>query len=159
MTATSADPPFSGIVPEPQQIRILEGQTELSSDVRLVTNNVLPLQRKGMRGVLTVAGVRVVANKKKFIIEAQVVPADQLDMSGVPERSRGEYYELELRDNRVYIRTAGQPDALWGTQTLAEVYRAAGAGAVIPNMLIRDWPDLPNRGVYVECKWGPDRMV
>ena len=27
-----------------------------------------------------------------------------------------------------------------------------------PNMLIRDWPSLPNRGIFVENKWGPDRM-
>ena len=148
-----------GLIPTPKRISLLGGNAELSEDVRLVTSDVLPLQRKAMRGILTGAGVRVVANKKKFIIEACVEGAGNFDLSDVPEFARQEYYELEVHDNRVFIRTAGQSGALHGTQTLANIYRAASAGSEIPNLIIRDWPSMPYRGIFVENKWGPDRMA
>lgn len=158
--STSADTPEPlCFYPQPRQVSLLGGAAELSRDVRLVTNNVLPLQRKAMRGILTAAGVRVVANKKKFIIEAQVLDPGDLDMSDVPEEARDEYYEIEVQDNRVFVRTASQAGALWGTHTLGAVYRAAAQDTPIPNMLIRDWPELRTRGIFVESKWGPDRMA
>ena len=157
---TSADTPAPlCLYPEPRQVSLLGGAAELSEDVRLVTSNVLPLQRKAMRGILTTAGVRVVANKKKFIIEAQVLDPAALDMSDVPEEARDEYYEVEVQDNRVFVRTASQAGALWGTHTLGAIYRAAAQEIPIPNMLIRDWPELRTRGIFVESKWGPDRMA
>jgi hypothetical protein len=120
---------------------------------------VLPLQRKAMRGILTGAGVRVVANKKKYVIEAKVVDAAELDMSDVPAAAREEYYELEVSGSLVFIRTATQMGALWGMQGVAAIYQALARGVAIPNLLIRDWPLLPNRGIFVENKWGPDRMT
>ncbi len=159
MTACTDCLNLPGLLPAPRNVTFLGGTAELSEDVRLVTSDVLPLQRKAMRGILTSAGIRVVANKKKFIIEAKVGDMADLDVSDVPEAARDEYYELEVRDNRVYIRTATQAGALWGTQTLGCIYRANALGHEIPNVLIRDWPDMPSRGIFVESKWGPDRMA
>lgn len=147
-----------GLFPDPKDVTLTGGNTDLSQDVRLVTSNVLPLQRKAMRGVLAEAGVRVVANKKKYVIEAIVEDDSGFDLSDVPEKAREEYYELELRDSVVTMRTPTQMGALWATQTLGAIFKAFTAGYVPPNMLIRDWPSLPNRGIFVENKWGPDRM-
>ena len=159
MTTASAKTAFPGLFPEPQEVSELGGATELSGDVRLVTSNVLPLQRKAMRGILTAAGVRVVANKKKFIIEVQVGDLVKPDPRKVPDVAREEYYELELRDSKVFIRSLGQSGALWGIQTLAAIYRLNPGGKMIPNLLVRDWPAMPNRGIFVENKWGPARMT
>jgi hypothetical protein len=150
---------FSGLMPQPRVIRLLGGTTELSEDVRLVTSNVLPLQRKAMRGILTVANVRVVANKKKFVIEISVEDPAAMKTEDVPEAAREDYYELELQDSRVLVRTGSQAGALWGVQTLAGLYREAGGNGRVPNVLIRDWPNMPVRGIFVENKWGPDRMT
>ena len=158
-TEQSSRQKLPSFLPGVQELTILDGTTELSSDVRLVTSNVLPMQRKAMRGVLTAVGIRVVANKKKFIIEAQVLPAEEFDLSTVPEHVRDEYYELEVRDNRMYIRTASQLGALWGTQTLAAIYRAEKVGSLIPNMMIRDWPATEVRGFFLENRGGVDRMT
>jgi hypothetical protein len=159
MSTTNSGDFVPGFFPEPKHVELLGGDSELSQDVRLVTSNVLPLQRKAMRGILTGAGVRVVANKKKYVIEASVVDPAELDLADVPEAARDEYYELEVSGSLVFIRTASQAGALWGTQGVAHIYRALARGAVIPNLLIRDWPSLPNRGIFVENKWGPDRMT
>ncbi|OGV63225.1 MAG: hypothetical protein A3K19_13115 [Lentisphaerae bacterium RIFOXYB12_FULL_65_16] len=158
MTSAKDKGVFSGLMPQPRVIRLLGGTTELSEDVRLVTSNVLPLQRKAMRGILTVANVRVVANKKKFVIEVRVEDPASMKMSDVPEAAREDYYELELCDSRVLVRTASQAGALWGVQTLVGLYREAGGNGRVPNVLVRDWPEMPVRGIFVENKWGPDRM-
>jgi len=147
-----------GLFPDPKEITLTGGTTELSQDVRLVTSNVLPLQRKAMRGVLAEAGVRVVANKKKYVIEAIVEDDTAFDLSDVPEIAREEYYELDLRESVVTMRAPTQTGILWATQSLGALFRAFVNGSLPPNMVIRDWPSLPNRGVFVENKWGPDRM-
>jgi len=160
MTSSDADtgPNVPGLIPEPREITLLGGMTELSGDVRLVTSNVLPLQRKAMRGILAAAGVRVVANKKKFVIEARVEDIESLDVADVPPDKRDEYYEMTLRDNRVFIRTASQAGALWGIHVLAGIYYASADVMEAPNLVVRDWPAIPWRGIFVESKWGPDRM-
>jgi hypothetical protein len=137
------------VIPNFREIKALEGVTELSEDVRLVTSNVLPLQRKAMRSILSGAGIRVVANKKKFIIEVSVVGPEKMDYTGIPEESRDSYYELEMCDNRVLIRTASQSGALYGTQTLSWIYLSTGGGTLISNFQIRDWSQVPQRGILV----------
>ena len=76
---------FPELFPQPKQITILEGDSELSNDIRLVTSNVLPLQRKAIRSILTAAGVKVVANKKRYVVEATVSSPDDFDLADVPE--------------------------------------------------------------------------
>lgn len=158
MTVSTARPLVPGLVPEPRDITLLGGDADLCQDVRLVTSDVLPMQRKAMRGILTSAGIRVVANKKKYVVEAKVVAATDFDLADVPEAAREEYYELEIQGSLIFIRAPGQHGILWGTQTLAAIFRQVALGTAIPNCLVRDWPNLPDRGIFVECKWGPDRM-
>ncbi len=146
-------------IPEARQMLASGGMTELSEDVRLVTSNVAPLYRKTMRTVLAAAGIRVVANKKKFIIDVRVERPETLKMDDVPPAAREEYYEIDLQDTTVTVRTATQIGALWGTHTLAGIYKARSRGAAIPNMKLRDWPDHLLRGAFVRSLWGVDRLM
>ncbi|MBT7162204.1 MAG: family 20 glycosylhydrolase [Victivallales bacterium] len=158
MTDPIDNPLVPGLVPEPRDISLLGGDSELSQDVRLVTSNVLPMQRKAMRGILTSAGIRVVANKKKYVIEAKVLDVSEFDLAGVPEDVQAEYYELEIQGSLIFIRSPGQLGVLWATQTLAAIFRQVALEEPVPNCLVRDWPEMADRGIFVECKWGPDRM-
>jgi hypothetical protein len=158
MTVPTDTPLVPGLVPEPREVTLLGGDSELSQDVRLVTSNVLPMQRKAMRGILTSAGIRVVANKKKYVIEAKVLEPEEFDLADVPEEVRDEYYELEIQGSLVFIRSPGQLGVLWATQTLAVVFRQVALELPVPNCLVRDWPSMQDRGIFIECKWGPDRM-
>ncbi|MFA5206756.1 MAG: glycoside hydrolase family 20 zincin-like fold domain-containing protein [Lentisphaeria bacterium] len=146
-------------VPQPRELHLTGGLTDLSTDVRLVTSNVAPLYRKTMRTVLAGAGIRVVANKKKFIIDVRVEAPDSITFDGVPEAAREEYYEIEVADATVVIRTATQIGALWGAHALAGIYRALARGRQIPNLKIRDWPQQPVRAAWVKTLWGLDRML
>ena len=155
----SARQEFLFTLPEPRDIQPTGGLADLSEDVRLVTSNVAPLYRKTMRTVLASAGIRVVANKKKFIIDVRVEPAETLSMKDVPAAAREEYYEIDVLDNAVTVRTGTQLGALWGTHTLAGIYKAKARGISIPNMKMRDWPDYTLRGGFVGSLWGMERLL
>lgn len=74
----------------------------------------------------------------------------------VPQQVAGEFYELRIGDGKVTL--AGGPEGLlWGARTLVELVRTGTEGQ-IPAGQIRDWPDLAHRGLFIEDKWGPDRM-
>lgn len=136
--------------PMPRVITENEGTTELSQDVRLVTTHVLPMQRKAMRGIFADAGIRVVANKKKFVIEVFVKPAEELDLSEVPEDSRDGYFEVHIQDNTVQIISCSQEGALWGSHAFAAIYKSlCEKFTIVPNMTVRDWPIFKNRGLVL----------
>ena len=159
--AKAGSPPhdFFLTIPEPRETSFTGGVADLSEDVRLVTSNVAPLYRKTMRTVLAAAGIRVVANKKKFIIDVRVEKPEVLTLKDVSAVAREEYYEIEVLDNAVTIRTATQIGALWGSHTLAGIYRARTRGVPIPNMKLRDWADYTCRAAYLKSLWGVDRMA
>ncbi len=150
---------ISELFPQPKQLVLTEGTSELSIDVRLSTSNVLPLQRKAVRSVLAAAGVRVVANKKKFIVEAKVEQPTDFALEDVPPACHKDYYELEIAGSEIYIRSPFQDGMVWASQTLASLFTLVTAGREVPNLKIRDWPTLPVRGIFIENKWGPDRML
>ena len=146
------------LYPQPKKIEQLEGMSELSNDIRLVTDNVFPLQRKAIRSILTASGVKVVANKKRYVVNARVSSPQDFDLEGVPEAVQHDYYELKVHGSEVDIRTPYQEGMVWASQTLAGLFVRSQKGLSIPNLIIRDWPDLPIRGIFMENKWGPDRM-
>ncbi len=148
-----------GIFPQPRRITRIEGATELSSDVRLATSDVLPFIRKTIRSSLSGAGVRVVANKKQSVVSINVVSSDNLNLQDVPESGRENYYELSLVDNMIEVRTHSQMGAMWGAQTFAAIFRTFGHGQLIPNLRIRDWSENIWRGLFIRTCWGMERMA
>jgi hypothetical protein len=146
------------LFPRVKHCELTGGVSELGIDVRLVTNNVLPIQRKAVRSVLTAAGVRVVANKKKYVVNAQVEAPEKFDLSAVPEDCHCDYYELTVSGSEVHIRSPYQEGMVWASQTLASLFRLILQEKTVPNLTIKDWPMMPMRGIFVENKWGPDRM-
>ncbi len=158
MTNVKGNGMISAIFPQPRQASIVEGESELSADVRLATSDVLPFIRKTIRSGLSSAGIRVVANKKQFVVSINVVSPDELNFQGVSEVGRENYYELNVIDNMVEVRTHSQFGAIWGAQTFAAIFRSFGAGARISNLRVRDWSEQPWRGVFLETGWGLERM-
>lgn len=146
------------LFPQPKEVILGEGISELAGDVRLSTSNVLPIQRKALRSILTMAGVRVVANKKKYVVDAQVLDPENFDLSRVPEAVRKDYYELEIKGSEVFIRTPAQEGTVWAAQTLASLFATMFRGRAVPNLLIRDWPMVPYRGSVTAADWGTERM-
>ncbi len=158
--ALSQQPDVHSVVfPRPRQLSCVEGESQLSADVRLVTSDVLPFIRKTIRSALSSVGVRVVANKKQFVVSLKVVPAESLHLQDVPVDNREHYYELSIIDNLVEVRTYSQMGAVWGAQTFAAIYRAFGHEGMISNLRIRDWSDKQERGMLIETGWGAAEMA
>lgn len=143
------------LFPQPKQVELGEGISELAVDVRLATSNVWPVQRKALRSILTMGGVRVVANKKKYVVDARVIEDDPeaFNLSDVPEACRRDYYELRVQGSEVFVRSPYQEGMVWAAQTLACLFRLMINGIAVPNLFLRDWPDLPLRGAVMDCNW------
>ncbi len=146
------------LFPQPKEVILGEGISELAKDVRLSTSNVLPIQRKALRSILNLAGVRVVANKKKYVVDAQVLEESEFDLSQVPQSVRRDYYSLEIRGSEVFIRTPHQEGMVWAAQTLSCLFAMMFQGRAVPNLVIRDWPMVPLRGILAGADWGTERM-
>ena len=82
-----------------------------------------------------------------------------LDPLPVPGESPGpqsrEAYTLKVTANGAEIRASSSAGLFYGVQTLLELVEGRGAGAIIPEVEIRDWPSLPYRGIMVDMSHGP----
>ncbi|CAN0480545.1 unnamed protein product, partial [Phaeothamnion confervicola] len=66
-------------------------------------------------------------------------------------------YRLDLSQDGGTLIAASEAAAWHGCQTLRAI--SALAGDTIPAVHIEDWPDFAWRGLYIESKWGSDRMT
>ena len=82
------------LFPQPKEIILGEGISELAKDVRLSTSRVLPIQRKALRSILTMAGVRVVANKSKLKVGIIQRIDRKLSLRDIARAEGLEYEEL-----------------------------------------------------------------
>ena len=71
--------------------------------------------------------------------------------------AREESYSLELGADGGTIRAEHERGAYLAAQTVATLLQNNDGS--IPATTVSDWPDLAWRGLYVESKWGPDRMT
>ena len=156
--ATAEAPVVPGLIPEPREVKVLDGAVECGKIVNLIADGALASRVQAMTDVLASTGIEVDGGESAFRVDIELVGAGDLDASDVAETALPEYYELDLRAEGASIRALGADGALWGVHTLAAICRAAAAGHTVPQLRIRDWPDLANRGIFVEDKWGPDRM-
>jgi hypothetical protein len=74
-------------------------------------------------------------------------PVDRIDPSLPPEG-----YELQITADAVQIAASGDAGAFYGRATLAQLARLHGG--MLPEGTVRDWPDLPVRGVMLDIARG-----
>ena len=156
---THGRPPFddSRTCSTAEEAKLTGGDSNLSIDVRLSTSNVSPSQRKAIRSILTDVGVRVVANKKTYVIEAKVEEESAFDLSDVPVAGRREYYELKIHGSKVTVRAPEQEGTVWAAQTLATLFKVVVAGGTRRN----DYSRLANLrcAAFSSKIRGSDRMM
>jgi len=66
-----------------------------------------------------------------------------------------------LKANRTVILLAGNEPigAYYAAQTFIQLLSIEGSEIYAPEVLVRDWPEYRFRGIYVECRWGPEMMT
>ncbi len=68
-------------------------------------------------------------------------------------------YTIEAGGDGVFV-VANQPIGVqYAVRTLCQLLETGREGVFLPEVTIRDWPDMAYRGIYVECRWGPDMMT
>lgn len=70
-----------------------------------------------------------------------------------------ESYSLQVTPQYVALRGIGGAGTRYAAQTLAQLITVAANDVSVPTVVVHDWPDMAWRGLYVESKWGPDRMT
>lgn len=81
---------------------------------------------------------------------------DPLPMPGEsPGPQSREAYTLKVTASGAEIRATSSAGLFYGVQTLVQLVEGGGAGAILPEVEIRDWPSLPYRGTMVDMSHGP----
>ncbi len=141
------------LTPPPRQWRAEPGTLALDR-VRLEMAGLTAAQLDLARRALQDAGLRLDPSAAYVLrLERQAQPPPALD-AAVAE----EFYELDLSPAAGRLGAVAWPGLWWGVQTLAQLVGQARRGQRWGRLHIRDWPALPHRGIFVENKWGPDRM-
>lgn len=130
-------------LPEPHRIQPLAGQFHIPQDgtIGLSHRSLYPvarLARKMLRHHRTVTDLP----EKKSTLNIRL---------GKTQRRPG--YRLEINEEGVTLVADTVQAAFWGAKTLLQIHRQHGEG-VLPNMLIEDWPDFPDRGIYYDVTRG-----
>lgn len=71
---------------------------------------------------------------------------------------RAEGYGLEVVGDQLHVLYVDDAGARHAVQTVRAFIEQFGPDE-LPTVKVRDWPDLPYRGIYVESIWGSDRMA
>lgn len=134
------------LLPRPREIHERAGQVDLTG-ARVVTGH---------------SGDQAEARAAELIGDllgsgggpASVRIGDDAAVDNLPDHPQG--YVLSIDDGGVRLRGTTAAGTLHGAHTLRQLIR--GEGTTLPHLTIRDWPALDHRGLFVECKWGPDLM-
>ena len=73
--------------------------------------------------------------------------------------NRDQAYEIEFLGNDIVLLGRTPLALVYAARTLAGLVEIESDGTVIPEVTIYDYPDMAYRGIYVECRWGPDNMT
>jgi hypothetical protein len=149
------------VFPEPRDLTVQPGRLHVDPRVHVAPDATV-LEREA--ATLVARALREATNEPVALTEsmphsgigggAVLVGAAAGNLS-VPPDPQG--YTLEIDGAGVRLRGTTPLGTWYGAQTLRQLIELEGA--VLPHLTIRDWPHLRYRGLFVECKWGPDRMT
>ena len=71
---------------------------------------------------------------------------------GLDQKLEKNHYQLTVAEDRILLAAGGDEALCNGVQTLCQLIQLHGA--VLPCLSITDWPDLKNRGYYMDCSRG-----
>lgn len=79
----------------------------------------------------------------------------------LPETPKNKHqaFEITLAGDDVILLGYTPQALMHAARTLADLVEGKGKSVRIPDMSVYDYPDLAYRGIYVECRWGPDSMT
>jgi hypothetical protein len=143
------------ILPPPREVSATGSQFPVSS-MRLHAAGLSEDLQRCLVEILVHAGLPV-SNDGLWVLDVAQLAVSEVG-ADVPRSVVEQYYELTIDEGTVQLAGGGAQGLLWGAQTLADL--AGRSDSInLPAGHVRDWPDLLHRGLFIEDKWGPDRML
>lgn len=150
------------VFPEPREVRSGNGRLTLDEPVVLLGTEPEPLERHAAEIIveaLSEALARPVAlDDAQGLAPPAGTPVRVGAAAGVLDTPADpESYVLVVDADGVRLRGTTPAGTLHAAQTLRQLIEQQGRE--LAQVTIRDWPQMRYRGLFVECKWGPDRML
>jgi hypothetical protein len=143
------------ITPTPQGLQLRSGAWRPADGLLLKAPGLTPQQTAVVKDMLRAAGCPLNGSGASvLVLELGLEPPEM-----VPAARADEYYELDAGAAGVSIRAPAWPGLVHGVATCAQLARQGAQCGGVPGLLVQDWPDLGRRGLFIEGKWGPDRMA
>ncbi len=166
--------PVPALVPEPQQVKFIEGVWDMPAELVIAANasgkQVATYLEKVLNAEWDVSvqpreihsstdnSVIILAAKDVFPAGSGITTISPLPAEvhfGEKTASRkyfpGEEYHLAITPEHVFIRGASPRGLFYGVQTLMQLLRQVSP-AQVPCCVVHDWPALEIRGAHVDLK-------
>jgi hexosaminidase len=166
--AQTATPANAQIIPAPKSLTQAGAGFNVSRDVRVVLADAKSEDDRfaaqdfadDLRETAGVAlRVGTGGGKRQILVGALSLPRVRaaVEKAGVrvPADLNEEGYVLAVTPNLVVVAGASAAGTFYGLQTLKQLVRGEGEKAVIPGVLITDWPSVRWRGLSDDVSRGP----
>jgi hypothetical protein len=152
------------IFPVPKQVDYGEGWVTLAAP-----GEQLPLWVEGEEPLVRRAAALLEKAAAQYGFPTRLVGSAaeariQLSLGEAPlpptARNPQEGYALAAEGAGVRLTARAPRGLLWAAQTLSKLLSLdPQRGLCVPEVSVRDWPDLAYRGLFCESRWGPDLMT
>ncbi len=138
------------IIPEPRQVSTRKGVWRIPAKGWIIVSDELRIGLGLRDAVPALARWHMTRLPKGDSLQDAIRLVHDKDL-GVG----AEGYRLKVDAKGVEVRASTSKGLFYGTQTLIQIFKQQeDRRASLPNLLIKDWPDFPDRGVYYDVTRG-----
>ncbi len=148
------------LFPEPRSIQIIGSNVCLTADIVFVGADAHPLE---LAAAELVADSLALARGCPVTVGPPGPPSPGFAVyvgaiaEGLTLPPDDQGYALNITTDGIHLCGTTPIGTWYAAQTLRQIITLAGSE--LPLLSIQDWPHMRYRGLYVECKWGPDLMT
>jgi hexosaminidase len=145
------------LLPRPQEIRYGDGRVALCSVAVSLPSGGTPEDRFAADELssLIAAQCGSGARTAALTLERTGPPAPLPVPGETPGAESRESYSLKIGPSGGAIRARSSAGLFYAVQTIRQLIQGDGAGAFLPAVEIRDWPEFAYRGTMVDTSHGP----
>ena len=139
------------IIPTPSEITILDGESSLKPEYKVFVDESLNLDINTVKSLFAENFNIDIQNSKDYDISVQYI-----------DNLLEESYKLSIDENKISIEASGRAGALYGLQSLKQLFLAASLeNNILKHMNISDSPRFSYRGMLLDISrnfYGPDKI-
>lgn len=137
------------LIPQPQKMNVKGQNYILRYDTRIIVNNDLGMKEVNYAKILKDNILENIGFSLSITKSDQAEDGIYLTISSDLNQAE---YRLAIAEKSIVITGGSSEGLLYGVQTLRQVIE--NHGAVLPCLIIEDYPEIPNRGFYHDVTRG-----